>query len=248
MAGNERLRSALLTAGLNVRQLAEAVGVDPKTVERWVNTGRTPHPQMAHRAAGVLREDLTHLWLAIEQRGRGHRTGRELIAAYPTRATAPLELWRALFEQARTHIGILVYAANFLHESWPGFSELPAAKSGDGCRVRVMLGDPDSPAITARGEEERYGHGIESRCRVAVMRYRPLAASGVEVRLHDTTLYNSLFAGDDRMIVNAHVFGMNAYGAPVYHLRRGGEGGLFDVYAASLDAVWERSRPLGEGP
>ncbi|MEV4093607.1 helix-turn-helix domain-containing protein [Streptosporangium saharense] len=42
MPPNERLRSALVTAGITVRQLAEEVGVDPKTVERWVSTGRTP--------------------------------------------------------------------------------------------------------------------------------------------------------------------------------------------------------------
>ncbi|MCI0690160.1 MAG: hypothetical protein L0Y54_23415 [Sporichthyaceae bacterium] len=37
MGANERLRTALLTAGHTSRTLAEAVGVDPKTAERWVN-------------------------------------------------------------------------------------------------------------------------------------------------------------------------------------------------------------------
>jgi transcriptional regulator with XRE-family HTH domain len=242
MAANERLRAALLTAGLNSRQLAEAVGVDPKTAERWVSTGRTPHLSIAHRAAIVLREDLAYLWPAIERRRQ--RGNSELVSAYPTRATAPLEMWRTVFEQAQARIGILVYAAVFLHESWPDFNELLASKRGAGCRVQVLLGDPDSSTVTGRGREEKYGHGIETRCRVALMHYLPLAdSSGVEVRLHETTLYNSLFIGDDQMIVNAHVFGKNAYGAPVYHLRRAGDGGLFDVYAESFEAVWEQSRP-----
>ncbi|MFI7052460.1 XRE family transcriptional regulator [Streptosporangium canum] len=243
MPPNERLRSALLTAGITVRQLAEAVGVDAKTVERWVNTGRTPHPGIAHRAAAALREDLAHLWPAIEQGRRRNRGSGELVAAHPTRASAPLDMWRTLFERAERRIGILVYAANFLHESWPDFNDLLATKARQGCRVRVLLGDADSPVIRGRGAEERFGHGIESRCRVALMHYRPLAvSSGVEVRVHATTLYNSLFVGDDHMIVNAHVYGMNAYGAPVYHLRRMHDEGLFDVYAASFEAVWEQSR------
>ncbi|MFI0422293.1 DUF5919 domain-containing protein [Spongiactinospora sp. 9N601] len=156
-----------------------------------------------------------------------------------------MELWRTLFERAQERIGILAYAAVFLHETWPDFNELLASKRGEGCRVRILLGDPKSPVIAARGREEKYGHGIETRCRVALMHYLPLAdSSGAEIHLHETTLYNSLFIGDDQMIVNAHVFGMNAYGAPLYHLRRVGDGGLFDVYAESFETVWEQSRPV----
>ncbi|SNT62256.1 hypothetical protein SAMN05216276_108916 [Streptosporangium subroseum] len=113
--------------------------------------------------------------------------------------------------------------------------------------MRILLGDADSPIIQSRGAEELFGHGIESRCRVALMHYRPLvASSNVELRVHDTTLYNSMFVGDDHMIVNAHVFGMNAYGAPVYHLRHMREEGLFDTYATSFEAVWKQSRLPGE--
>ncbi|MEV7968686.1 XRE family transcriptional regulator [Sphaerisporangium sp. NPDC088356] len=217
-----------------------------KTVERWLSTGRTPHRSIAHRAAEFLHEDLAYLWPAVEQGRREQRGNSELIAVYSTRTDAPLEMWRAMFERAEEQIGILVYAAVFLYESLPDFNEVLAAKAKAGCQVRVLLGDADSPAIVARGQEEKYGHGIESRCRVALMHYRPLISAGVQVNLHDTTLYNSLYFGDDRMIVNAHVFGMNAYGAPVYHLRRTGQSGLYDAYAQSFEAVWERSRPAPE--
>ncbi|SDR05195.1 helix-turn-helix domain-containing protein [Thermostaphylospora chromogena] len=37
---NERLRAALLEKGVSVTELAEAIGVDPKTVERWITKGR----------------------------------------------------------------------------------------------------------------------------------------------------------------------------------------------------------------
>lgn len=236
----------MVSKGLTTRELAASTGMDVKTVERWLSTGRTPHRSIAYRAAEALSEDLAYLWPTIEQGRRQQRGNSELIAAYPTRTDAPLAMWRTMFEQAAEHIGILVYAAVFLYESLPDFNEMLAAKAAAGCRVRVLLGDADSPAIFARGQEEKYGHGIESRCRVALMHYRPLISAGVEVHLHDTTLYNSLYIGDDRMIVNAHVFGMNAYGAPVYHLRRAGQGGLFDSYAQSFEAVWDCSRPAPE--
>ncbi|GAA0901970.1 hypothetical protein GCM10009549_03370 [Streptomyces thermoalcalitolerans] len=38
--------------------------------------------------------------------------------------------------------------------------------------------------------------------------------------------------------------GVNAYKAPVWHLRRSGDGGLFDTYAESFDAVWSTATPV----
>jgi transcriptional regulator with XRE-family HTH domain len=70
MAANERLRFAMVSAGFTARQLAEAVGVDPKTAERWVSTGRTPHPATAWKTADLLRADVLELWPDI---GRGKR-------------------------------------------------------------------------------------------------------------------------------------------------------------------------------
>ncbi|MBO2451419.1 transcriptional regulator [Actinomadura barringtoniae] len=155
---------------------------------------------------------------------------------HDTRSDAPFELRRTLFTQARERIEILVYAAVFLHEQWPDFNDLLEAKAAAGCRVRILLGDADAAAVSQRGEEERYGHGIESRCRVALLHYAPLIETpGIEVHVHATTLYNSIYRGDDQMLVNAHVFGMNAYGAPLWHLRRETEGGVFDGYAESFE-------------
>jgi hypothetical protein len=65
------------------------------------------------------------------------------------------------------------------------------------------------------------------------------------LRRHGTTLYNSIYGGDDQMLVNAHLWGMNAYGAPLWHLRRAetGPASLFDAYAASLDEIWTGAEP-----
>jgi hypothetical protein len=247
MAQNERLRAALLNSGKSVSDLAEAVGVDPKTFARWISTGRTPHRINAVSAAMALGEDVSYLWPDIE-RGRGQPgTGPDLIAVYATRAGSPLEAWRALFERADQRIGILVYAAVFLHELWPDFNHLLQDKALRGCRVTVLIGDPGSATVRLRGREEKYGHGIEARCRQARLHYAPLIGTeGIEVRQHGTTLYNSIYIGDDTMIVNTHRYGMNAYATPVLHLRRASEGGLFDGYSESFEQVHKLSRPLDD--
>jgi hypothetical protein len=242
MTANERLRGAMLRACIGLAELAEAVGVDPKTCERWVTQGRTPHRINAQRAANALREDPSYLWPVLEQ---GHRrTGMpaDLIAVYPSRADAPFDLWRALFEQAERQIGILVYAAVFLHELRPDFNQLLQAKADAGCQVRIMLGDPGAESVALRGWEEKYGDGIQSRCRQALLHYAPLAdVPGIDIHQHSTTLYNSIYRGDNCMIVNTHRFGINAYATPVLHLRRASHDGLFSGYAESFEEVWQLS-------
>ncbi|MFI7386072.1 XRE family transcriptional regulator [Streptomyces sp. NPDC049813] len=244
---NERLRAAMATGGWTYGTLAAATGIDPKSVERWVNKDRVPRQQTAHQAAEILQEDVHALWPALRQPRKARTISPELSALHPRRADLPIAAYIDLFGQAQTQVDILVYAGVFLHEGWPLLNELLADRARDGCRLRIALGDADSTAVQQRGREERFGHGIESRCRLALLHYRPLVeVPGVEVRTHATTLYNSIYRADDQMLVNGHVWGVNAYRAPVWHLRRAEDGGLFDTYAASFDAVWATASPIEE--
>lgn len=243
--GNEWLRAVMTSGGWTHARLASATGVDPKSVERWVNFGRTPRRATALAAAQALGEDVHALWPALRQARAARAVSPELVALYDQRADLPVSVFVDLLAVAREHIDVLVYAAVFLHEAYPRLNDLLRERAADGCTVRIAIGDGDSENVRQRGEEEKFGHGIESRCRLALMHYRPLAlASGIELRTHGTTLYNSLYRADDQVLVNAHVWGVNAYGAPVWHLRRNGDGGLFDTYADSFNAVWETARPV----
>ncbi|ATY96946.1 helix-turn-helix domain-containing protein [Streptomyces bacillaris] len=245
---NERLRAAMAAGGWTYAALADKVEVDPKSVERWVNLARTPRRATAMLAAETLGEDVHALWPALRQARPARAVSPELVALYDQRADIPTSTFVDMLTQAREHIDVLVYAAVFLHEAYPRLNDLLRERADDGCAVRIAIGDPDSTNVQQRGADERFGHGIESRCRLALMHYRPLAGvPGIEVRTHATTLYNSIYRADDQALVNAHVWGVNAYGAPVWHLRRSGKGGMFDTYASSFDAVWETARPVREG-
>ncbi|MER6358888.1 XRE family transcriptional regulator [Streptomyces sp. NPDC001634] len=245
MPGNERLRTTMAAGGWTHASLAAEVGIDPKSVERWVNLGRVPRRATAVKAAEALGEDMHALWPALRQARSARAVSPELVALYEQRADLPVSVFVDLLSSARERIDVLVYAAVFLHEAYPRLNDLLREKAGAGCSVRIALGDADSPNVKARGLEERYGHGIESRCRLALMHYRPLAnIPGIELRTHGTTLYNSLYRVDDQMLVNAHAWGVNAYGAPVWHLRHVEGGRMFAAYAESFDAVWETARPV----
>ncbi|MFF9630698.1 helix-turn-helix domain-containing protein [Streptomyces fradiae] len=242
---NERLRTVMEASGWTHAALAGVTGVDPKSVERWVNLGRTPRRATALAAAEALGEDVHALWPALRQARAARAVSPELVALYGQRADLPVSVFVDLLSQARQRIDVLVYAAVFLHEAYPRLNDLLRERAGEGCAIRIAVGDADDPNVQQRGREEKFGHGIESRCRLALLHYRPLAdVPGIELRTHGTTLYNSLYRADDQMLVNAHVWGVNAYGAPVWHLRRHGDGCMFDTYAGSFDAVWETARPV----
>ncbi|MFD0401781.1 XRE family transcriptional regulator [Kitasatospora sp. NPDC127121] len=244
---NERLKAVMTSAGWTCAALAGKVGVDIKSVERWANQNRTPRLATARLAAEALGEDMFALWPSLRQPRAARAMSPELVALYEQRADLPVSVFVSLLGQAAERIDVLVYAAVFLHEAYPRLNDLLRERAADGCAVRIALGDADSGNVSRRGEEEKFGHGIESRCRLALLHYRPLLGTpGIEIRTHGTTLYNSLYRADDQVLVNAHVWGVNAFGAPVWHLRRTGLGTLFDTYAASFDAVWSTARPVEE--
>jgi hypothetical protein len=71
--------------------------------------------------------------------------------------------------------------------------------------------------------------------------YRPLVdVDGVEVRLHATTLYASLFRYDDEILVNPHAFGEPASANPIVAYT---DGEIRQAYEVMLTA-----RPMSGSP
>lgn len=124
----------------------------------------------------------------------------ELVALYEQRADIPVSAFTDLMAQAQERIDILVCAAVFLHEASPRLNELHGVRAAaEGRTVRIAIGDADSDDVQARSKAERFGHGADSRCRLALMHDRPLASTpGIEVRSHETTLYHSLYRAYDQ--------------------------------------------------
>src|SRR3712207_670793 len=145
---NERLRSTITAKGHTYETVAGKAGVDPKTVERWVTTGRTPHRSHRWQAAELLGVDEAYLWPDVLKDPLTQAASEaEFVHLYPTRGAVPVELWRALTNGARDSLDFLAYAALFLPDTNPDFAGKLAAKGNAGCRVRILLGDPDGSAV-----------------------------------------------------------------------------------------------------
>ncbi|WP_444949217.1 helix-turn-helix domain-containing protein [Micromonospora ureilytica] len=59
---NDALRVALSDTGHTTESLAETVGVDPKTVGRWLTKDHIPHPRHRLAAAEALHKDVSDIW------------------------------------------------------------------------------------------------------------------------------------------------------------------------------------------
>lgn len=242
---NDRLRDALMSADLTPEDVALRLDVDPKTVERWITTDRTPYPKHRHKLAVILHQNETYLWPDSVPANRTIEINEsEIVRTYPHRSAIPSDLWDQLLDRATTAVDILVYVGMFLTEK----PELPAAlraKAKDGATIRMLFGDRDSPAVIQRSNDEGIGpYTISAKIDHALAYFREIDnTEGIEIRTHGTVLYNSIYRFDNDMIVNPHVYGKMASHAPALHLHRLSAGTLFTTYADSFDAVWATAVP-----
>lgn len=238
---NERLRGALVSAGLTIQTFSEQVEVDPKTVERWITQDRTPHRRHRLNAASILGQSDAYLWPGTESDPRSLSASQaEFVQLHANRGSVPTETWVALIEQSTESIDMLAYAASFFHDTVPAFAERLAAKARAGVRVRLAFGDPACQAVRERGAEEGIGDLLSARCRLTWTYLADvLGEPGLHARQHSTTLYASLFRFDDTLFVNPHAYGSPAGHSPVLHLNRIPGGRVFDHYLESFQRVWD---------
>ena len=232
----EPLRRALIGARLRDVDVAKSLGVDPKTVQRWLG-GRVPHARHRWSVADLLSVHEYDLWPHLAELPS---IDAEVYATYPHRGSVPRQVWRKVFDAAEREIGILVYSGLFIAED-AELIRLLGSKARSGTTVRIIIGDPDSPHVDQRGEDEGIHDAMAAKIRNALLLYRPLLAAGASMRLHSTVLYNSLYFGDGEMLINQHIHGIAAAYAPVLHLRRQVHDGIFSTYIDSFERVWERA-------
>jgi hypothetical protein len=235
---NLALRHALTRAGLKPVDVAARLSVDPKTVERWL-AGRVPHRRNRVALCELLGLGQDELWPGTSSRSLRRPThDSEIQAIYPHRWQVPADVWRGFFARARDEIGILVYSGLFLWEDAAVLHTL-AEKATAGVKVRLLLGDPNGKHIATRGTDEGIGDAMPARIRNSLVLLRPLASvPGIEIRTHDTTLYNSIFRADDELLINMHVFGQPAAHSPVLHVDRTADGGIAVTYLECFERIW----------
>ena len=242
---NERLRAALLRKGITPAQLAEQLQIDVKTAERWVG-GRVPYRKNRYTVATLLGVDESYLWPdALTRDEVAAASESEVITLYPHRWAVPREVWAQHFAGAEREIDMFTMAGLFIAED-SGVVRRFREKAEAGVRLRLLISDPDAPAVALREVEEETGIGVvAARVRNVLALLRPLRdVDGIEFRLHDTCLYSSIFRSDDDMIVTMHVYGVAGSNAPTLHLRRVPGGDMVNLFQETFESIWYDSTPL----
>ncbi len=226
----------MLQAGLTPAGLAGSVQVDVKSVMRWITEGRVPYPVTRVKVANLLDQTETFLWPALlEDDTAGAAVVAEIERVWPTRSTISSQTWHDLFTGATRHLDILVYAGAFLIETLD-LADVLAWKASTGTCVRVLVADPQSPAVRLRAAELSLDW-LPSRCGSTLRHLRPVP--GITVRPHHAVAYASLFRFDDILLANTHAAGVWACHSPVLQLRRTCSAELFTFYQRSFERIWE---------
>ncbi|WP_406258954.1 helix-turn-helix domain-containing protein [Streptomyces nigra] len=230
--GNERLRAAMVAANVTIEGLADHLGIDPKSVDRWLNTDRTPHARNAEAAAKYLRADAYHLWPRLGERHRSMPTAQdEVVACYPMRSTVPYGLWRSTLAGAETVIDLAVSNLLFLADAVWDLPTLLADKASAGVRVRLVT--PQHPAGPITG----LGDVFPSL----------LTVPGLRLSTHPGLRADVLRADDD-LLVTTPIDALTPALAPVLHLRRLGPAPMTGGYLATLDHLFATATPARPVP
>jgi hypothetical protein len=195
----------------------------------------------------LLGTDEADLWPEVHAARTAQSRPKEIVAVYPHRWAVPHAVWRQLFASAEREIDILTYSGLFLAEDIRLLG-LFADKARGGVRIQIALRDPDRPHVAERGAQEAIGAAMAAKIRNALTLYRPLLGVGnAEIRLHTTTLYNSLYRADNDLLVNQHAYGIPDDKAPVFHLRKTDADDMFSGYTVSFERAWASAAALPRG-
>lgn len=233
----------MMSLGLSKAVLSQKSQVDERTIQRWLD-GARPQFQNARRVADYLECEPGELWPDIYPSLNPPSAGTIAVSVYTSRAHIPIDVWKSLFSSAQSLIDICVYGGTFLFDTVPGFNRQIQDAAERGVEVRFIAGDPDSPEVFRRGEEELIGSNLAGRCSLTLSRLRPLAnVSRIQIRTHSTPLYTSMFRVDDTMIANHHVYGSPASDNPALVLTHESAPDLWDKYISSFERIWSVGSP-----
>jgi hypothetical protein len=252
---NERLRAAIAEAGLDADQLATLVEVDVKTVRRWISEGRTPYGRHRARVARELGREQRDLWPDAAVESPPHDPRHEIVAAFAHANDLRAPDWRAMLRDATEQIDLLDSSLIEI-VSAAGVTDLLAAKAAAGCSVRILIAGIDSLWVTSTarqlGQDDDYlgRNDLQREVELARGHLEPLIElPGIEIHAFYAEQFNSILRVDDQMLVTLHLWATTSAQAPLLHLRRAGDDGLFAQFARHVEAIHHQaSQPVQPNP
>lgn len=241
---NLALRDALAAQSITAQRLAEAVGVDEKTVGRWLtDEQRVPHQRHRWATCTLLEVDEVAIWPSLVRTSLKTGADREVVACYPYRSAVPRTLWRKLIEGSGRALTFGGYTNYFLWMEMPNLNGLLTRKARAGVDVRFLMGDKDSPVTAERERIEAVPLTVTTRINIALAEIAKLDHPRIHTRFSDKHISMSIFRFDDDMLVCTHLADLLGHDSPTMHIKKRQDEGLFDRYAKHLTFLWEEASP-----
>ncbi|MFD0271416.1 DUF5919 domain-containing protein [Streptomyces sp. NPDC127106] len=175
---------------------------------------------------------------------------RELVHSYPYRSACPSTVWTRLVDDTTRDMFLSGYTNYFFWTQVPDFAGIVRRKVESGCRVRFLVGDPTGEITRQREEIEAAALTVSTRMRITLEHLARLGPiEGLEARFSAASdavnhVGLSVFRFDQHALVTPHLARVIGHDSPVLHLRRQGDGGLFDRFRDHAEELWERGRPV----
>lgn len=217
------LKTTLQTAGLTAEQFAEIIGVDPKTVQRWV-AGRTPYPRHRATVARALDTSEHELWPddvpppspSLDPLGHDLAARGEVIRSWGQSSDRHAPNPVMFVSGTAGRIDVLDGGSGVLRT--PGLVDALGERAADSGQVRVLADAPTGELGPLIGRD------------------------GIEVRVGDARPAHALVRVGDAMLVALAVAGESS--PPLLQLHRRADGGLFDRLADHFAALWDAAGSL----
>ncbi|MHA6760078.1 DUF5919 domain-containing protein [Streptacidiphilus sp. PAMC 29251] len=190
------------------------------------------------------------LWPNVVRSAVKTGADREIQAVYPYRSACPATVWGQLVADAGADLLFAGYTNYFVWLEQPNFLATLRRKAEAGCRVRFLLGDPDSETTHQREAIEDTALSVSTRIRITLENLAKLRDLGaVEARYSapedgPNHVSLSVFRFDSQALVTPHLARLVGHDSPMMHLRRRDADGMFDRFAAHAEELWERGRPV----
>ena len=234
---NETFCRALLQAGLTEEDIAARLGVDPKTVRRWIEGRALPYRRHRWALASLLGTAETDLWPQLRS---AQPRPEEVVAIYPHLSSVPRDVWLHLFGSAEGDISIL--DAGGLPPALNRELVITLAERAlAGVTIRICIAATGAAEVA----DEMGASAPSNDADTALERYAPLRDSDqLQLRLHRGAPYSFICRGDDQLLVGQRAYGVIPAQAPVLHLRQAEGGDMVATYLESFERIWAHARAV----